>query len=164
DVLDRALTDPAARADVDSGRLYESFWYVDSALTTHDPTRTPATRPPRGQAPSPGAGVLLPDGPVIDPESGRPARLRTVCRRGLTVLVVDDRDVHLVRAAVRDVVAAPVAVHGLAELDPSRSLLVSLGTRSGEAWVVRPDAAVSAIVSAGDGPAVAAAVRRTVAC
>lgn len=30
DVLDRALTDPAARGQVDSGRLAEPYWYVDS--------------------------------------------------------------------------------------------------------------------------------------
>ncbi|MBX6721874.1 MAG: FAD-dependent monooxygenase, partial [Dactylosporangium sp.] len=30
DVLERALTDPGARAEVDSGRLAEPFWYVDS--------------------------------------------------------------------------------------------------------------------------------------
>src|ERR1043165_3516212 len=34
DVMERALTDPAARAEVDSGKLYEPYPYLDSPLTT----------------------------------------------------------------------------------------------------------------------------------
>ncbi|MGK5555259.1 FAD-dependent monooxygenase, partial [Actinomadura kijaniata] len=48
DVLARAADDPAARALVDSGRLYEPFWYAGSPLTTPDPDRPFAGRPPRG--------------------------------------------------------------------------------------------------------------------
>ena len=51
DVLARAADDPAARAHVDSGRLAEPFWYVDSPLTTPDPTRPFGGRPPRGAVP-----------------------------------------------------------------------------------------------------------------
>src|SRR5205823_10162163 len=47
-VLAGARTDPAMRARVDSGRLAEPFWYVDSPLTTPDPARPFAGRPPRG--------------------------------------------------------------------------------------------------------------------
>ena len=37
DVLERALSDPEARSQVDSGRMYEPFWYVDSPLDHPDP-------------------------------------------------------------------------------------------------------------------------------
>ncbi len=43
--LDRATTDPAARAAVDSGRLAEPFWYTTSPLTTPDPRRPFGGRP-----------------------------------------------------------------------------------------------------------------------
>src|SRR5690606_37928628 len=45
EVLGRATTDPAAREEVDSGRLAEPFWYVDSPLTVPDGTRPFAGRP-----------------------------------------------------------------------------------------------------------------------
>ena len=60
-VLVGAATDPALRARVDSGRFSEPFWYVDSPLTTPDVTRPFAGRPPRGQVPPPGPGILVPD-------------------------------------------------------------------------------------------------------
>uniref|UniRef100_UPI000DE4E35F FAD-dependent monooxygenase n=1 Tax=Nonomuraea lactucae TaxID=2249762 RepID=UPI000DE4E35F len=45
-VLEAAASDVTARAAVDSGRLAEPFWYVDSPLTTPDPSRPFAGRPP----------------------------------------------------------------------------------------------------------------------
>ncbi|MGH3738729.1 MAG: FAD-dependent monooxygenase, partial [Micromonosporaceae bacterium] len=59
-VLERAVTDPAARAEIDSGKLAEPYWYLDSPLTTGAgaaadfPTAPGAARPPV-------AGVLCPD-------------------------------------------------------------------------------------------------------
>ncbi len=90
DVLERATTDPAARAQVDSGRLAEPFWYVDSPLTTPDERRPFPGRPARGDVPVPAPGVLVPDCPVTVP--GRPdvVRLRQLVREGITVLVGDD--------------------------------------------------------------------------
>jgi 3-(3-hydroxy-phenyl)propionate hydroxylase len=64
DVLAGAVADPAARALVDSGRLAEPFWYVDSPLTTPCAGRPFAGRPPRGAVPPAGPGVLVPDAPV----------------------------------------------------------------------------------------------------
>ncbi|MBC8091204.1 MAG: FAD-dependent monooxygenase, partial [Pseudonocardia sp.] len=64
EVLERSRTDETARAQVDSGRLAEPFWYVDSPLTTPDLGRPFAGRPARGQVPDPGPGVLVPDCPV----------------------------------------------------------------------------------------------------
>jgi 3-(3-hydroxy-phenyl)propionate hydroxylase len=167
--LDRAVGDPAAHAMVDSGRLFEPFWYVDSPLTTPDATREPATRPPRGHAPAPGAGVLLPDCPVVDPTTGRATRLRALCRHGATVLVAGpvDRAVAgrgaLATTPIGDAPGVPVHVFSMSELVADGSLGRALGARPGEAWVVRPDAFVAAVVAeATDSVAVDAALRRAV--
>jgi 3-(3-hydroxy-phenyl)propionate hydroxylase len=158
--LERAVGDPAVLPLVDSGRLFEPFWYVDSPLTTPDPTRAPASRPPRGQVPPPGAGVLLPDLPVVDPDTGAPTRLRTLCRHGLTVLVADGG-----AAPGGDFArGAPVRVRAMsalvADLDAADEVATTLGAKPGEAWVVRPDAFVAAVVDASDPAAVQAAVER----
>lgn len=58
DVLTRAVRDPDARGEIDSGKLAEPYWYLDSPLTTHDesvPREPGVGRPPV-------AGVLCPDG------------------------------------------------------------------------------------------------------
>ncbi|MGY1604217.1 FAD-dependent monooxygenase [Geodermatophilus sp. SYSU D00815] len=140
DVLERAATDPAARARVDSGRLAEPFWYVGSPLTTPDPRRPSTGRPARGDVPVPAPGVLVPDCPVTVP--GRPdvVRLRRLAREGVTVLVGDD-------AAPPEGLPAgpPVAVHRLADLDPTPALREALGARPDELWVLRPDAHVAAV-------------------
>ena len=80
-LLDAAVADPAKVVDVDSGRFAEPFWYVDSPLTTADATRPFGGRPARGQLPTPGPGILIPDAPVT---GGR--RLRELVRDGLLLL------------------------------------------------------------------------------
>lgn len=72
-----ATADPAL---VDSGRLAEPYWYVDSPLTTPDPTRPFPGRPPRGQPPATVPGVLVPD----LRQDGE--RVRDRARRGFTVI------------------------------------------------------------------------------
>jgi pentachlorophenol monooxygenase/3-(3-hydroxy-phenyl)propionate hydroxylase len=159
-LLDRAVTDPTAYPEIDSGRLAEPFWYVGSALTTPDPTRTPAGRPARGTVPLPGAGVLVPDCPVTDPETGRASRLRVLARRGVTLLVAG-HDRAAVESAVSGAVEAPLRVYATHDLDPSGAVAEALGARAGEVWVLRPDAYVAAVLPAGtDG--VAGAVRKAV--
>ena len=143
DVLARAATDPAARAAVDSGRLAEPFWYVASPLTTPDPARPFAGRPPRGQVPPAGPGVLLPDAPVCTP----PGRARALARDGFLLLTTDAAGA----AAARDAAAAvpgPVRVLALADLDADAdgALASALAARPGEVWVVRPDAHVAAVL------------------
>ncbi|KDN20800.1 FAD-dependent monooxygenase [Amycolatopsis rifamycinica] len=125
DVLTRAEDDPAACAQVDSGRLAEPFWYVDSPLTTPDPRRPFAGRPPRGALPPPGPGVLLPDVTVTA------GRLRDLARQGFLVLTTPG-----VRAEGTRSVEIPVGG--------------ALGARPGEAWLVRPDAYVAAVLRVGD--------------
>ncbi|WP_051194281.1 FAD-dependent monooxygenase [Nocardia jiangxiensis] len=62
--LGRADADPSYRARVDSGRLAEPFWYVDSPLTTLDPARLFGGRPARGSSVPAGPGILVPDVPI----------------------------------------------------------------------------------------------------
>ncbi|AXB48015.1 FAD-dependent monooxygenase [Amycolatopsis albispora] len=120
-VLERASADPAARAEVNSGRLSEPFWYPDSPLTTVDPARPFAGRPARGSVPPPGPGVLVPDVPA----DGR--RLRELAREGFLVLSSDDLpEPHL-------------------RFTPA--LREALGARDGEIWLLRPDAYVAAVLT-----------------
>jgi pentachlorophenol monooxygenase/3-(3-hydroxy-phenyl)propionate hydroxylase len=135
DVLARAADDPAAHALVDSGRLAEPFWYADSPLTTPDPRRPFAGRPPRGALPPPGPGVLLPD---VTVPSGR---LRALARQGFLLLTTPG----VTSAGVRSV---PIPVGG------------ALGARPGEAWLVRPDAYVAAVLSEPSAADVDRALRR----
>jgi len=155
DLLERAVTDPDVLPQVDSGRLAEPFWYVESPLTTPDPTRSPATRPTRGQLPAPGVGVLLPDFPVA---GGR--RLRELARDGLLLLLADGTDPARVGAEVSAVGSVPVSVCPMADLTPDGTLAAALGARRGDVWVVRPDAHVAAIVPASVTNVVRAAVER----
>jgi 3-(3-hydroxy-phenyl)propionate hydroxylase len=144
--LAAAATDPEARARVDSGRLAEPFWYVDSPLTTPDPTRPFAGRPSKGGVPTPGPGILVPDLP-IDPPADGVTRVRQVLRDGITVLTGPHVDPAAVRSAAASV-AAPVEVRDLAGLSPR--LAETMGARPDEAWVVRPDAYVLADPSAAE--------------
>lgn len=161
DVLERAADDPAARAQVDSGRLAEPFWYVDSPLTTPDPGRPFPGRPARGDVPVPAPGVLVPDYPVTVP--GRPdvVRLRQLAREGITVLVGDDAPAPDL-TGVGDV---PVAVHRTGDLDPGGQLARALGARPDEVWVLRPDAHIAAVLtrSRDVAPAVGRLLARAVA-
>jgi 2-polyprenyl-6-methoxyphenol hydroxylase-like FAD-dependent oxidoreductase len=177
DVLERAATDPAARAEVDSGRLAEPFWYVDSALTTPDERRPFPGRPARGDAPVPAPGVLVPDCPVTVP--GRPdvVRLRQLARDGVTVLVGDDAETPslpdgLLAGGRRELASGggrggpllPVAVHRIGDLDAGPTLREALGARPDEIWVLRPDGHVAAVLTraADVAPAVARLLARRV--
>jgi pentachlorophenol monooxygenase/3-(3-hydroxy-phenyl)propionate hydroxylase len=141
-VLERAADDPTAHAHVDSGRLAEPFWYVESPLTTRDDLRRRfAGRPPRGAAPDPGPGILLPDAPVRHP---RVTRLRELARDGFLLLVTDPLSPMVLENLT---VAAPVRARRLADLDPDGEIAALLRARPGEVWIVRPDAHVAAVLS-----------------
>ncbi|MCK9868660.1 FAD-dependent monooxygenase [Nocardiopsis dassonvillei] len=149
-VLEAALTEEAARARVDSGRLAEPFWYTDSSLTTPCPERPFGGRPPRGQAPAPCPGVVLPDAPVdlsgdlpVDLSGAdAPARLRPLLREGLTLLVGAtpegaDPDAFLegVRAAARGATPAPVTALYLDRIDTTGALTRALVPEPGQVWL-----------------------------
>jgi 3-(3-hydroxy-phenyl)propionate hydroxylase len=154
DVLARAADDPAARALVDSGRLAEPFWYVDSPLTTQCPARPFAGRPPRGAVPPAGPGILAPDAPVAGG-----TRFRALARDGFLLLVAPSANPDAARAAERSV-AAPVRVCELATIDETGALTAALDARQGEVWVVRPDAHVAAVLERPTAPAIADALHR----
>lgn len=145
ETLQRASTDPFAREKVDSGRLAEPFWYVDSPLTTPDRRRPFFGRPVRGDVPVSAPGILVPDCPVT--VAGRPdiQRLRQLAREGITMLVGDDAGLPgLTESAGSGV---PMAAHRISELDPSQTLRAALDARSDEIWLLRPDAYVAAVVT-----------------
>ena len=80
DVLTRAVDDPAARAEIDSGKLAEPFCYTESPLTT--PThRFPQFPTEPGGARPPVPGVLCPDARL-----DRGERLRELVGPGFVVL------------------------------------------------------------------------------
>ena len=140
-------------APIDSGRFAEPFWYVDSPLTTADPTRPFAGRPPKGQAPPPAPGILSPDVQLRDG-----TRLRDHARRGMTLLGPLRLDVASASAPARSTtgdvstetrtevpvfVGVPTVEIDCGELtDEARSVL---GYRDGEIWVIRPDCYIAAI-------------------
>jgi pentachlorophenol monooxygenase/3-(3-hydroxy-phenyl)propionate hydroxylase len=161
EVLTRAAGDPAARAQVDSGRLYEPFWYVDSPLTTADPRRPFAGRPPRGQAPPAGPGVLVPDAPVATPGGGR-GRVRALARDGFLLLVGAATDAIAARAAAA-AMPGPARVLDLVEIDPAGTLGAALGARPDEVWIVRPDAHIAAVLASPSYYDVTAALARAAA-
>jgi len=140
DVLSRAAADPTARALVDSGRLAEPFWYVDSPLTTPSPARPFAGRPPRGAVPPAGPGVLVPDAPVAGD-----TRFRALARDGFLLLVAPGADVDAARAAAA-ATPGPARVLRLDEIDPDGTLTDILGAHPGEVWIVRPDAHIAAVL------------------
>jgi 2-polyprenyl-6-methoxyphenol hydroxylase-like FAD-dependent oxidoreductase len=157
-VLERAAADPQARAAVDSGRFSEPFWYLESPLTTPDPSRPFSGRPPRGQTPAPTPGVLVPDAPIVHTGA---AQLRDIVRSGLLALASPGADADAAAAAMNAVTTAPSRVLRLADLDPSGELAAVLGARDGEFWLIRPDGHIAAV--ARDPAALAASVRRTLA-
>jgi 3-(3-hydroxy-phenyl)propionate hydroxylase len=151
-VLDRAVTEPSARDRVDSGRLSEPFWYVDSPLTVPASDRRFPGRPPRGQAPPPCPGVLVPDAPVTLPGRTEVVRLRSALRDGLTLLADDPAVAARALCAARTVTDAPLAALALADIDHTGALSASLNPAAGQVWLLRPDAHIAAVVPA-DNPA-----------
>lgn len=157
DVLERAVEDPAARSEVDSGRLAEPFWYVDSPLTTPDPARPFAGRPPKGSVPPPSPGVLIPDAPIEDPATGTETRLRVLARRRITVLTGDAVDAEALREELlRLGRAVPVFRAG----DLGGEVAGRTGIRDDEVWVVRPDGHLAATLTSPHAIAVNAAITR----
>jgi 3-(3-hydroxy-phenyl)propionate hydroxylase len=160
DVLAAATHDPAARARVDSGRLAEPFWYVESPLTTGSPDRSFTGRPHRGDVPPPAPGILVPDAPVqVD---GRRGRLRELARDGLLLITTEGVDEAAVRAAVAGE-TGPVRVLSLPEVDVSGEVAAALSARPAEVWVVRPDAHIAAVLMTPSGAQLRAVLDRVMA-
>ena len=151
------MTDPDARSRVDSGRLAEPFWYVDSPLTTGDPSRPFGGRPARGQSPAVCPGVLVPDAPIHDPDRRTVTRMREIVRDGVLAITTTGQDVS---PALKNAIDAPSRVVQLEAIDDSGVLTAALGARAGEVWLIRPDGHVAAVLAEPDQATIAAAARR----
>jgi pentachlorophenol monooxygenase/3-(3-hydroxy-phenyl)propionate hydroxylase len=161
--LDRAATDPVARAAVDSGRLAEPFWYTASPLTTSDPGRPFSGRPPRGAVPPPGPGILVPDVAIFAAERAGAQTVRTLAREGFLLLCASGADVAAARRTAA-AVAAPVRVLDAASLPDSGTSLARAGLAGpGEVWLIRPDAHAAAVLRDPGEAEIAAALRRALA-
>jgi len=155
-LLERAVSDLAARREVDSGRLAEPYWYTRSALTTPDPRRAFAGRPDAGRAPAPGPGILIPEHGIDGPRGW----LRRLVRDGLLLLCADDVDAARFGEALRDAVTAPSCAYRAGELDASGSLAHTFGISRNDVWLVRPDGHIAATLHAPSASGVVAATRR----
>lgn len=172
-VLERAVDDPEAAAEVDSGKLAQPFCYDSSPLTT------PAD--PDGGGDSPPTllpGMLCPDLRCGLPGRPQVTRLRQLFGHDIVVLSAGAPDsgtpprlVDPARIRARSTIRttgtaeaprapqAPVVHHRLDILDPSGAAPAVLGLDDDQAAVVRPDGHVAAVVAAVP-DAVTAAVRR----
>ena len=157
EILDAAAADPdnlELRAQVNSGRMAEPFWYVDSPLTTPSATHPFQGRPPKGEDPVAAPGVIAPDVEVTLAGGDR-VRIRALARQGVLVLVGADLDTPAVADALAGL-RCPTTVLPLAEVDPDGTVAQALGARSDEAWVLRPDAHIAAVVTSASDAATAA--------
>jgi 2-polyprenyl-6-methoxyphenol hydroxylase-like FAD-dependent oxidoreductase len=161
-LLEAARTDVARRAEIDSGRFAEPFWYIDSPLTTLDPARPFAGRPPKGHSCRPGPGILVPDVPVGEPARPEVTHFRQLVRDGLLLLVVSPHEAASLRGVAEVVAPMPTRVIAAMDLTNGPALLNALGVRAGEAWVIRPDGHIAAVVPAAE-TAVDRALRRALA-
>ena len=154
---------PRRGAQVDSGRMYEPFWYVDSPLTTPNPAgRSPVDRlgdrcPRRCR----GSSCRTRRSPIQS--TPQASRLRAIARDGLLVLVADDVAADDVQAFAAGLTAVPVRTVALGTLTPDGRLAAILGAEPGEAWVIRPDCHIAAVVPAADRATLAGAIRRVLA-
>jgi len=157
ETLARAVADPAARLAVDSGRLSEPFWYVDSPLTTPSATRPFARRPARGTLAPAGPGVVVCEAPIS--MAGSSGRLRAISRDGFLLLAGPAVDLTLVRKGAAET-RGPVRILALDEIDAGGAVREGLAARPDEVWVIRPDAHVAAVLTAPGLVEVTAALRR----
>ncbi|GAA3018554.1 FAD-dependent monooxygenase [Actinokineospora globicatena] len=140
DILERSVTDPAARAEIDSGKLSEPYWYLDSPLTTAAPADEIARFPREAGVPRPPLpGVLCPDFAFPDG-----SRLRDHLGPRFTLLVLDGQ--------APDETADPA--------DPAHDLRVvvlpadqtALEIPAGGAVLVRPDGFIAAVLPSAESP------------
>lgn len=146
-VLAASVHDADARARIDSGKLAEPFWYLDSPLTTPAPAERLATFPRvPGIARPPLAGVLCPDAPMRG--GGRLRRLfgpEFVLLTSATAGTSDTGPLAGTRK-VRAGAGLPVRMVSMAELADGGRLAAALGVRGGGAALIRPDGHLAAVL------------------
>ncbi|SDH61971.1 3-(3-hydroxy-phenyl)propionate hydroxylase [Actinokineospora alba] len=143
DVLERSIHDPAARAEINSGKLSEPFWYLDSPLTTPgaDTTAFP-TEPSTPRPPIP--GVLCPDFQLGE------TRLRATFGPTFTVLLGP-------KAATPTI---PDSVPGTKVVRLSPEAAVALDLAPAGLALVRPDGYLAATLTETTAAALPNALRR----
>lgn len=160
-VLTRAVNDPLAHELIDSGKLAEPYWYLDSPLTTPSPWLDPFPVQP-GEPRPPIAGVLCPDGPCRVAGRSEVTRVRELFGAGFVVLTARPPQAQAC-AAVADAVPGPVEVHALGEIDPTGDLAQAMWAGPDSVHVVRPDGHLAAVLPEFRVDVVAAALRRACA-
>ncbi|MEU8801294.1 FAD-dependent monooxygenase [Spirillospora sp. NPDC048819] len=154
EALEQALTHPDARSLIDSGKLAEPYWYLDSPLTT---LTEPADAFPRepGIVRPPLPGVLCPDGPcVID---GEPVRLRRLFGTGFVVLTGNTGRCKEITESAADV---PLTVYALPEIDTDAILHTALRAGPDTVHLIRPDGHLAAVLPSYDPGTLTRALRR----
>jgi 2-polyprenyl-6-methoxyphenol hydroxylase-like FAD-dependent oxidoreductase len=157
--LERALTDPSARAQINSGKLAEPYWYTASPLTTRGPSQTDFPTEP-GLVRPPVPGVLCPDGPCLS--SGTRTRLRRLFGRSLVLLTARPAAAEAARMAAVAAVDAPVAAYALDEIDINGLLAGALAATGESVHVVRPDGHLAAVLPGFDQASLSAALHRAI--
>jgi 3-(3-hydroxy-phenyl)propionate hydroxylase len=87
--------------------------------------------------------------------------VREVVRDGFTVLLAGRDDEDVVARAAGAVTGAPVTTLSLERIDATGALAAALGAVPGEAWLIRPDAHIAAVLPTATAEGLAAAVRRS---
>ncbi|MEV4059428.1 FAD-dependent monooxygenase [Nonomuraea dietziae] len=151
-VLERAVADPEARKLIDSGKLAEPYWYVDSPLTT---STGPVPEEP-GAARPPVPGVICPDAPV------RGGRLRQRFGAGFVVLVArPDRIAPATALGAELGVDVPVEALARSELGLDAAVLGE-GAGPDSVHLVRPDGHLAAVLPSFSAEALTTALHRAV--
>ncbi|HEX9066865.1 MAG TPA: FAD-dependent monooxygenase [Streptosporangiaceae bacterium] len=161
EVLNRALTDPAARAQIDSGKLAEPYWYTASPLTTPGPAVPGGFPDAAGAARPPVPGVICPDGPVtpVRPD-GRIRRLRQLLGGEFVLLTQEPVTADAALRTAREAIAAPVSAYALASIDSSGAVRRALAATSSSVHVIRPDGHLAAVLPELEPGALARALTR----
>jgi 2-polyprenyl-6-methoxyphenol hydroxylase-like FAD-dependent oxidoreductase len=152
EVLQRAVHDTDSRELIDSGKLAEPYWYLDSPLTTPHPSAAHFPTAP-GMSRPPVPGVLCPDAPCLVP--GRPGvtRLRQLFGAGFVVLAARS-------SSSRPGIGIPVTSYALAAIDPAGAVRRALRATADSVHLVRPDGHLAAVLPSPDAAALTAALRR----
>ena len=145
--LDRAVTDAGARSMIDSGKLAEPYWYLDSPLTTPAGPVDDFPRQPGALRP-PVPGVLCPDASCT--VAGRQTRLRRLFGRSFVVLTAEPPD-------RLPAVGFPCATYTRDDIDDGGEVRKALPASG---YVIRPDGHLAAVLDRPDPPSLAAALHR----
>jgi 3-(3-hydroxy-phenyl)propionate hydroxylase len=157
--LERALADPSAKAQIDSGKLAEPYWYTESPLTTPGPPLAGFPTEP-GVLRPPVPGVICPDGPCV--VNGSATNLRRLFGRSFVLLTTRSAAADAARKTAAAVTGAPVTAYALEEIDARDVLARALDATGDSVHVVRPDGHLAAVLPGFDPASLAAALHRAV--